>query len=179
MHIVCYGGFFSFLFSTCHTEPTSLHLFHQLCNFGVFAVMKEMEIQTLAFFSLRTLRVLQRNSSFSPWGGNLSPSAALTLTASKGNLSSIRTASEGWFWIQRKILWTNQRQYTNKYIFNEHNTFFTCVNINYLSLLGKTVTCFWTLRLYREIHSPHLWGRWCFILCSRASNRQKPYFDTS
>lgn len=42
---------FLFFCSTCHTEPSSLLFNNQLCSFGVFAVIKDMEIQTLAFLS--------------------------------------------------------------------------------------------------------------------------------
>lgn len=39
------------LFSHCPTEPSSLQWFHQLCN---FAVVKEMEIRTLALISWKS-----------------------------------------------------------------------------------------------------------------------------
>lgn len=56
-------------------------------------------------------------------GEKISPSTALTKLASKGNLCQQGLHLKV-FYIQIKLLCTNQRQYTDKYIFNEQTTFF-------------------------------------------------------
>lgn len=53
MHTVYYGGY-NFYFQPATLSQQLYSYFINLCNFGVFAVLKRMEIQTLAFSFLCT-----------------------------------------------------------------------------------------------------------------------------
>lgn len=126
MHIVCFWRFV-LLFSTCHTEPSSLQLFHRLCTLSIFSHLRDGDTHTGFLFPAHINCCAEKVFLLS-LKGKLITQRCLNFDCQQRKPILIMDSSEGLFWVQKNLSGQTKENTPINIFCNEHTTFFICVN---------------------------------------------------
>ena len=172
-HTVCYGGY-NFIFSLPHWANNSTAISSTYAILECLQSWKRWKYRHWLFplSAYQKCSAEERVPSLGEW-------EKLATQRCLNSWLPVKETSIDCVWRlvlnPEELLCTNQRRHTDKYIFNKHATFFTYVNINYMSLLGRTVRHFYMLSLKRE--NSGLLERLCGYCAVQLFHRR--HFDTS